>query len=271
MSNIELYKPLLEISLAISECKDELTTNPGWSRKSKLKKAIENLEQKLNEESSELIDRTVNTWNSDQPLNIFLAEEFASLKQDADESWHNAIDDVGQRITKLALSESSKSPMRRKVEKNGVWIAIGVIAITMLSLKWYWLVEVDQPIETVTGTIQRAAALDKLLDYDDSMDTRVRRGGWLKGILFWPAEPTEKEIEHASEFLWAAVEIYDYLNTEGAICGSKLSHNSNDENYNDELEIAKIPLTKIISGDAENFESGPLLIASTFTTEFSCQ
>lgn len=63
-------------------------------------------------------------------------------------------------------------------------ISIIAIVIIIFSLKWYWLVEVNQPIETTKGVVQRAGTLEKLLDYDDSMDTHVRRGVWLKGIYF---------------------------------------------------------------------------------------
>jgi hypothetical protein len=38
------------------------------------------------------------------------------------------------------------------------------------------------------------------------MNTHVRKGGWLKGILFWPIEPTEDEIKGASEFAALAYE-----------------------------------------------------------------
>ena len=104
------------------------------------------------------------------------------------------------------------------------------------------------------------------------MDTRVRRGGWLKGILFWPVEPTEEEIEYASEFLWATVNVYDYLNNENALCNANLYHNSDDDNYKDEIAIAQIVIdyinnTKNVSSE----EDGLLLIAEAYTNKFPCQ
>jgi len=272
MSNIELFQPLLELSAAISECNEELQSKPGWKRKSELKKAVQNMEQKLTEQSTELINKTVDTWDSDQSLGAFLAEELNAVKETADESWHVAIEDVKKRLSKLADKESKKSPTRRKIEKNGWWITILVIGITMVSLKWYWLIDVNEPIDTPSGVAQRAATLEKLLDYDDSMDTRVRRGGWLKGILFWPAEPTEEEIKHASEFLWTTVDVYDYLKNENALCNANLFHNAKDENYKDEIAIAQIAIDYINNKqNISTAESGPLLLAGAYTSKFPCQ
>lgn len=272
MSNIELYQPLLELSVAINECNQELLEKPGWKRKSELKKAVRNMEQKLTEKSTELVSKTVEGWESDQSLSIFLTEELNAIKEAADESWHVAIEDVKERLCKLADKESKKSPMRRKIEKNGWWITILVIAITMVSLKWYWLIDVNEPIDTPAGVAQRAATLAKLLDYDDSMDTRVRRGGWLKGILFWPAEPTEEEIKYAAEFLWTTVDIYDYLQKENALCNANLFHNTGDENYKDEIAIAQIAIDYISNKQKVNSaESGPLLLAVAYTSKFPCK
>jgi hypothetical protein len=271
MSNIELFQPLLELSTAISECNEELQCRPGWKRKSELKKAVQNMEQKLTEQSAELIDKTVDTWNSDQSLSEFLVEELNALKEAADESWHVAIEDVKERLSKLAKKESNKSQIRRKIEKNGWWIAILVIGITMVSLKWYWLIDVNEPIDTPSGVAQRAATLEKLLDFDDSMDTRVRRGGWLKGILFWPAEPTEEEIKYASEFLWTTVDVYDYLQEEKALCNANLFHNAKDENYKDEISIAQIAIDYI--NNTKNVSiagSGSLLLVGAYTNKFPC-
>ncbi len=272
MSNVELFQPLLELSAAISEYTEELQTKPERKRKSELKKGIQNMEEALVEKSTELINKTVDSWDSDQPLSDFLSQELDAIKEASDESWHLAIDDVKVRLRKISNTESKKSPTRRKIEKNGWWLTILFVGITMVSLKWYWLIDVNQPIDTVNGVIQRAGTLEKLLDYDDTMDTRVRRGGWLKGIMLWPAEPTEKEIEYASEFLWSTVEIYDYLQEQDAVCGIPFFHNSDDDNYKDEIAISQVVIDYVNTGNNfSNVESGPLLIAEAFTSKFPCQ
>ncbi len=72
MSNIETFQPLLELSAAISECNKELQGKLGWKRKSKLKKVVQNMDQELSEQSKELINKTVDSWDSDQSLSAFL-------------------------------------------------------------------------------------------------------------------------------------------------------------------------------------------------------
>jgi hypothetical protein len=272
VSNIELYQPLLELSAALNEHKKELKEKPSWKRKSELKKAIQNIEQELANKSSELIGSTVNSWNLEQSLSSFLEEELDAVKEMADKSWHCAIKDIKTRLIKLAEKEGKKSPIRRKIEKNGWWLAIAAIGLVMVTLKWYWLVDVNKPMELTAGVAQRAKALEKLIDYDDSMDARVRRGAWLKDIFLWPAKPTDKEAEYASEFLWTSLDIYDYLKAENVLCGANLLYDANDESFDDEIEIAQIAINYANNTDNVNTaESGPLLLMSAFTSKFPCQ
>jgi hypothetical protein len=272
MPNIELFKPLLELSAAISTYTEELQTKPEKKRKSELKEMVQKLEEALLEQSTELIKRTVDSWDSDQPLSDFLVQELDIIKKESDESWHLAIDDVKIRLRKISNKESKKSPTRRKIEKNWWWLIILFVGITMVSLKWFWLINVNQPSDTVTGVIQRAGALEKILDYDDTMDTRVRRGGWLKGIILWPAEPTEKEIGYGGDFLWSTIGVYDYLQEQNAVCGVPFIHNPDDDNYKDEILIAQVVIDYINTGDNfNNVESGTLLIAEAFLNKFPCE
>lgn len=271
MSNIELYQPLLELEVAIAECKDELAYFPNAKKKSELETILLNLEEKIHEKCSALVDKTVDTWDSSQSLSSFLSDELNSLKEVADKSWHSAIDAVRERLTKLADIETKKSPAFRKFEKIVPLISVIAIVSIVFALKWYWLVEVNQPFETTKGVVQRAGTLEKLLDYDDSMDTRVRRGGWLKGIIFWPIEPTEKEIKHASEFLWTTVEVYDYLLKENTICGAQMAHDSKDDNMKDEIAISQVVIDYLKATNPNNAENGALLIANAFISKFPCK
>jgi hypothetical protein len=52
------------------------------------------------------------------------------------------------------------------------------------------------------------------------MDTRVRRGGWLKGILLWPIEPSETEIRGAAEFVGLVLEGQEYAAGCGSVVGT---------------------------------------------------
>lgn len=271
MSNIALYQPLIELEVAIAKCKGELAYFPNAKKKSELETILLSLEEKVNEKCLALVDKTVVAWDSSQSLSSFLSDELNSLKEVADKSWHLAIEGVRERLIKLADIETKKSPAFRKFEKIAPLISFVAIVIIILSLKWYWLVEVNQPIETTKGVVQRAGTLEKLLDYDDSMDTHVRRGGWLKGILFWPVEPTEKEVKHASEFLWTTVEVYDYLLKERTICGAQMAHDSKGNNMKDEIAVSQVVIDYLKATNPNNADSGALLIANAFISKFPCK
>lgn len=74
------------------------------------------------------------------------------------------------------------------------------------------------------------------------MNTHVRRGGWIKSIIFWPVEPTKKEINYASEFLWSTVDVYEYLLKENTLCGALLLYNSKDDDMKDEIALSQVVL-----------------------------
>ena len=92
MSNLELFQPLLELSVAIAQCKRELNDSPGWQRKSKLKKQIKVGEKKLSEQSVTLVNSTLDSWDSVQPLAEFLTNELDIIKQESDGSPSVSVD-----------------------------------------------------------------------------------------------------------------------------------------------------------------------------------
>ena len=272
MSNIGTFQPLFELSGAILECKQELEGKPPRKRQTELKKLARELEESLAESSKALIGKTVESWKSDQPLAEFLASEMELIKASSDASWHLAIDDVKERLVKLANNEEKKSTTRRKIEKNAWWILLVAIASTMVILKWYWIVDVSEKSDTAIGYYQRAEALQKLIDYDDYMGTKVRKGGMFKGVLFWPIEPTEEEIQYASDFLWTSVNVYDYMISEGLLCAVDMNHNGDDEDYDDEIAIAQVVITQFNNGlDVRQTENAAFTAAKAYSTAFLCQ
>lgn len=84
-------------------------------------------------------------------------------------------------------------------------------------------VNVSATLESKLGLQQRAAAAEKVIQYDDWMGTRVRRGGWIKGILLWPIEPSDVEANAAGEFVSVALEGYNILTQQNEICGNLIN------------------------------------------------
>jgi len=271
MSNVDVYRPLLDLSNAIAENREEYRDNPSRQRRGELEKERKILDQKLTEACKTLVLGSVDGWTSTTPLASFIASDIERLKEVADPSWFPAIDDVSTRLIAIANRETSKSPARRRIEKNAPIFALVGCLLIYFGLKWFWLVDVSSSIETTKGVVERSAAFEKAIDYDDLMDTEVRKGGWLKGLLFWPAKPTEDEITSASEFVGAAREVYAYLKEQGAVCSADFGTPYGLVGV-DAVVTAKVALEHIKApGKSESAESGALLLAAAFVERMPCK
>src|SRR3546814_16807963 len=80
------------------------------------------------------------------------------------------------------------------------WVIVAVCVVAYFGLRLFSAVDVSAPIASREGVVQRAAAMEKYVRYDDFMHTEVRKGGWRKGIMFWPIESSDTESETAWEF-----------------------------------------------------------------------
>lgn len=152
-------------------------------------------------------------------------QELNNIEVKADPSWNSAIQYTRDNLLPNVRKEAVRSPIVRDIIK---WtpIALAVAAvIAYFGIRLTSGVDVTAPIESKLGLQQRAEAVEKVIRHDDWMDTRARRGGWIKGILFWPIEPDEVEIKSAGEFVSVALEGYDVLLKEQQICGTLVAGN----------------------------------------------
>lgn len=271
MPNVDVYRPLLDLSNAIAENREEYRDNPSQQRRGELEKERKLLDQRLNEACEKLIRGSVEGWTNTTPLASVVARDIEQLKEVADSSWFPAIDDVSARLVTIAKRETSKSPARRKIEKYAAVFAFAGCLLFYFGLKWFWLIDVSSSIETVNGVVERSAAFEKAIDYDDLMHTRVRKGGLLKGLVFWPAKPTEDEITSASEFVGAASEVYAYLEEQGAVCSVDFGNQDGLVGV-DSVTTATVALKHIkVPGNIERAESGALLLAAAFVERMPCE
>ena len=67
------------------------------------------------------------------------------------------------------------------------------------------------------------------------------------------------------------VDVYDYLLSENAICGSKMTHDSKDDNMKDEIAISQVVIDYLKTTNPDNSENGALLVANAFISKFSCK
>ena len=149
-----------------------------------------------------------------------VSHELDELQAGADASWHPAIQYTRANLLPFLTKESGRSPVVRDIIKWTPW-ALGVMAaVAYFGIRLTCGVNVTAPADSKLGLQQRAAAAEKVIRYDDWMGTHVRRGGWLKGIMFWPIEPNDAEIKAGNEFVGLALDGYEILAERREICGT---------------------------------------------------
>ena len=148
-----------------------------------------------------------------------IQSQLASLREEADPSWYPAFDYIQENFLPYLTKEAGKSPRMRKARKAAPFAAAGLAVVVYFGIAFFSATPVTAAIETREGIVQRADAAEKVIRYDDWMNTRVRRGGWLKGILLWPIEPDPYEIKGAGEFVGLVLEAQQYAKGCGSVGG----------------------------------------------------
>ena len=241
---LDLLIPYVQISKAILVEKD--------SHNDDAKDRIANLERKFQDDADDLVYELLKHVDTSD-ANTDLAEVFRSALVgvrdamqggDADEFETNlnirAIDRTAEKLADIAAKQQLKGSFRRKVEHYWWAIVIVSIAAVYFGLRLYSAVPTYDQIETRDELIAGYTALQKVDRYDDWAGTRARKGGWLKGIILWPIEPTEDEIEFAGDMLWLSIGVHDYLLEEGLICNNTLSGPLENEDIDTKLENARL-------------------------------
>lgn len=190
---------LCELAGRICALKEAAKTqlNP---EQTKTKEQLDILNGKFAEIRNKYVDFLLVTPHGRSQAYEQTAAKIAELRTRSDPSWNDAINYLSEDLLVHLKREASRDPQLRKAIKAIPW-ALGGLAVTAyFGLRLFSATPIDYSVETREGIQQRAAAIEKVLRYTDWMDTRVRRGGWLMGILFWPVEPSKSEIEGAAEF-----------------------------------------------------------------------
>jgi hypothetical protein len=268
MSNLKLYMPLLEKTVTILDL-EGILKDPNRTKKEK-RNTQENLNELMPEliaDSRKLISDSFDSWQEKSDLMSHIIYELDDLKSVADNSWHSAITKLKELLIEQTIKESNKSQLRRKIEKHSWWIILLIISVSTLSIKYYSAVTVTNEITEKSGILQRGDAFQKILRYDDWMDTRVRKGGWFKSFLLWPIEPTKEEINYAAEFVGATEELYNHLLSQSIICNVPTLYN-NISASKDVLDfIQKEKHTSKINQTENSVE----LISLALIEKFPCQ
>lgn len=144
----------------------------------------------------------------------------AEFREQGDAGWLPALEYLEENFLPKLRREASRSPNTRKAIKAAPWAVGAVVILLYFGIRFTSGTPVSAPLESRAGIEQRAAAIEKVIRYDDWMDTRVRRGGMFKGILLWPIEPSQSEIEAAAEFAGLVLQGQNYATGCGAVIGA---------------------------------------------------
>lgn len=153
-------------------------------------------------------------------------------------------------------------------------IAIVVIFagfLFVVLIKDMWTVQVDKPIDTGQGIVQRAAAFDKLINQAGSMDSEIpKKFVPINRVHGWLAEISTMEVKFATEFIDYSVERYDVLNNENMICGT-LSHDLDNGYDSDEIRIAEIVSHDLNGFVASEADTSKQLLTQVLVRKFPCK
>lgn len=129
------------------------------------------------------------------------------------------------RYDLISYLEEQLAPTRQQAAMRTRLLGLGAVAAVLLvlggavALRQYNAIPISAAIDTRPGIEQRAAALAKVIRYDD-WDPGT--GGSLRKLVvklaIWPFEPSDGEIEGAREFAGAVVNAAEQLQAAGQAC-----------------------------------------------------
>ncbi|HZV17586.1 MAG TPA: hypothetical protein VFF84_02725 [Sphingobium sp.] len=170
------------------------------------KEQHDSLEAKFKEIRNKYVDVLLDTSEGHDQAYDLVAADIAAIRANCDPSWNPAVNYVSDNLLSHLQKEAARDPGVRKAIKVMPWVLAGFGVTAYFAIRFLSATPINHAIDTREGIQERAAAVGKLLRYDEWMDTHVRKGGWIKGILLWPIQPTDAEIEGASEFAALAYE-----------------------------------------------------------------
>lgn len=208
--------------LTLDDMEDTLTDKKAWRN---AKQAYENEKIKFDKLRDEYIDLLLKTEDRGA-ITGTMTNVILETKQKADASWHPSLEYLMDNFIPKLDREAKKNPKIRRAIKLAPLVTGIVVVLAYFIVRFTSAVTVTADVESREGIIQRAQIVEKALRYDDWADTKVRRGGWLKGIMLWPIEPTEEELNAGGELTNIIVELAQLLETQARICNGPLQGSS---------------------------------------------
>jgi hypothetical protein len=254
----EYFDEMLQMAAAITQLADAEGTLDKREWK-KAKEQYDSLEAKFIEVRNKYVDVLLATPEGHAEAYELVRTNLEEIKAACDPSWGAAVQYTSEKLLPKLQKEASRDPRTRMAVKAAPWVFGGLAIIAYFGVRFWAATPITHSLETKDGIQERAAALVKLIRYDDWMQTHVRKGGWLKGILLWPIEPTEDEIKGASDLVgleFAAQKIA----SEQFAC--QIVYRSQGTPSKDELDYLK-KAAEYLRGPTVKWEERPVFTAIT--------
>lgn len=161
---------------------------------------------RFNEVRGKYVDALLKTADGRENGPTIVEQQIAEIKGSCDPSWVPALDYISEHFTPYFRKQEARHPKVRSAIKAMPYALGGVALLAYFVIRFVCATPITDKLESKSGIQQRAAAVEKVIRYDEWMATHVRKGGWLKGLLLWPIEPTEDEIKGAAEYAGLAFE-----------------------------------------------------------------
>ena len=267
--------PLLEQSKSIIALQAALTDESlTESEKKKISGLLKEAESKFNSTGRKLIywafsskDQFPNFSTIDEAVDSMMAAFVIYLDKESEEPLTNeAIRAAWPKLKEIAAKEGTRSPFRRKVEHFGPMIIGVAVFLIYFGVRGYFQLPTFDSLETRQELIYGYDAVHKAEFFDNAMNVHVRKGGWLKGILFWPIEPTDKEIAMGAEFLGLMDGVHAYGMEQKIFCDSANPNLANAD-WPTHLKYAELVVKHASASKEKNAIN---VIADAFIAEFPC-
>lgn len=139
-----------------------------------------------------------------------------ALAASAEPPSESALSEARAYLLERIARESRKSPRLRTAVRLIPLALIAVALVVYFSVRFLSLIELGAPIGSREGLRQRAAAYEKMYNYEPASGFTPRQIA--KNILLWPVEPTEEEIVAGRELFALSAETFGSLAERGEIC-----------------------------------------------------
>ncbi|ATY31682.1 hypothetical protein [Sphingomonas psychrotolerans] len=155
------------------------------------------LTTKYNSATRTFVYRLLKEGHSPEESARLVSEEINNIAALSDAGWQPVYEEIRGDILAQLDRDAGKRPWQRTARHFTPFIAAAIVTVGYFGLRLYNVTPVSAPLETRAGIAQRADALAKVMRYDDWSSSR--RGGFVKGILLWPIEPSQTEVKGAQE------------------------------------------------------------------------